>query len=106
MPEAQNAAAVLGHNYPNSKWYRSSYALLQKEGVKPQINSGSWLSQQMQKVIPGPASKPPPAEPTLPPQPEQIQPATPPVQQRVPPQDIPTASTTPRKGPMGLTRTF
>ncbi|MEZ5852143.1 MAG: outer membrane protein assembly factor BamD [Hyphomicrobiaceae bacterium] len=106
MPEAQNAAAVLGHNYPNSQWYKRSYALLQKEGVKPQINAGSWLSQQMQKVVPGPASKPPPPEQTLPPQPEQIQPGTPPAQQKVAPQDIPTASTTPRKGPMGLTRTF
>ncbi len=26
--EAQNIAAVLGHNYPGSKWYQASYALL------------------------------------------------------------------------------
>ena len=26
--EAQTAAAVLGHNYPNSQWYKDAYALL------------------------------------------------------------------------------
>lgn len=28
--EARKAAAVLGHNYPGSKWYERSYALLNK----------------------------------------------------------------------------
>ncbi len=28
MPEAQKSAAILGHNYPNSSWYKDSYALL------------------------------------------------------------------------------
>ena len=27
--EAQTAAAVLGHNYPDSQWYKDTYALLQ-----------------------------------------------------------------------------
>ena len=26
--EAQKTAAVLGHNYPNSDWYKDSYALV------------------------------------------------------------------------------
>ncbi|MFN0264285.1 outer membrane protein assembly factor BamD [Tepidamorphus sp. 3E244] len=43
--EAQTAAAVLGHNYPNSPWYKDSYTLLEKGGYKPEINSGSWLSR-------------------------------------------------------------
>jgi outer membrane protein assembly factor BamD len=43
--EAQTAAAVLGHNYPDSQWYRDSYALLQSGGLSPQENSGSWLSR-------------------------------------------------------------
>ena len=30
--EAQTAAAVLGHNFPDSKWYSHAYALLQKYG--------------------------------------------------------------------------
>ncbi len=32
--EAQKAAAVLGRNYPDSKWYRRAYALV-KEGTLP-----------------------------------------------------------------------
>ena len=36
IPEAQTAAAVLGYNYPDSKWYRNSFALLQKYGTRPQ----------------------------------------------------------------------
>ena len=31
--EAQTAAAVLGHNFPDSKWYKNAYALLRKHGV-------------------------------------------------------------------------
>ena len=43
--EAQAAAAVLGHNYPESQWYKDSYALLQSGGLEPRDNSGSWLSR-------------------------------------------------------------
>ncbi|MGD9914844.1 MAG: outer membrane protein assembly factor BamD [Rhizobiaceae bacterium] len=43
--EAQAAAAVLGHNYPDSQWYKDSYALLQKGGLEPRENAGSWLSK-------------------------------------------------------------
>ena len=43
IPEAQTAAAVLGYNYPDSKWYRNSFALLQKYGTRPQMNEGSWI---------------------------------------------------------------
>ncbi|HWK14269.1 MAG TPA: outer membrane protein assembly factor BamD, partial [Rhizobiaceae bacterium] len=43
--EAQAAAAVLGHNYPESQWYKDSYALLQTGGLSPRENSGSWLSR-------------------------------------------------------------
>ncbi|EJF89057.1 outer membrane assembly lipoprotein YfiO [Bartonella tamiae Th307] len=43
--EAQTAAAVLGQNYPESKWYLNAYNLLRKGGVSPQENSGSWISQ-------------------------------------------------------------
>ena len=42
--EAQTAAAVLGHNFPNSQWYKDAYSLLQGEGLSPQADSGSWLS--------------------------------------------------------------
>lgn len=43
--EAQTAAAVLGHNFPDSKWYHDSYALLEQGGLRPLENSGSWLSR-------------------------------------------------------------
>jgi outer membrane protein assembly factor BamD len=42
--EAQAAAAVLGHNYPESQWYKDAYKLLQSGGLSPQENRGSWLS--------------------------------------------------------------
>ena len=32
--EAQKAAAVLGRNYPGTKWYKRSYELVQKYGAK------------------------------------------------------------------------
>lgn len=44
-PEAQNAAAVLGHNFPNSPWYKDAYALLESDGLAPRGDSGSWLSR-------------------------------------------------------------
>ncbi|MCT7375021.1 outer membrane protein assembly factor BamD [Chelativorans salis] len=43
--EAQTAAAVLGHNYPESQWYKDSYALLQSGGLEPRENTGSWISR-------------------------------------------------------------
>ena len=45
VSEAQTAAAVLGHNFPESQWYKDSLALLKANGVAPQENSGSWISQ-------------------------------------------------------------
>lgn len=45
VSEAQTAAAVLGHNYPDSEWYQSSYKLLQTGGLEPRENKGSWLSR-------------------------------------------------------------
>jgi outer membrane protein assembly factor BamD len=38
--EAQTAAAVLGHNFPNSRWYKDAYSLLQKKGVLPENHGG------------------------------------------------------------------
>jgi outer membrane protein assembly factor BamD len=45
VPEAQTAAALLGHNFPDSEWYRDSYALLGKAGIVPAENKGSWISR-------------------------------------------------------------
>jgi outer membrane protein assembly factor BamD len=43
--EAQTAAAVLGHNYPASEWYKRAYDLLQKQRLSPEINQGSKLAK-------------------------------------------------------------
>ncbi|MGV1014865.1 MAG: outer membrane protein assembly factor BamD [Methyloceanibacter sp.] len=43
--EAQTAAAVLGHNFPDSKWYNHAYKLLAKSGVQPQKHEGSWITR-------------------------------------------------------------
>ena len=43
--EAQTAAAVLGHNFPQSQWYKDAYTLLASGGLAPREDSGSWLSK-------------------------------------------------------------
>ena len=42
--EAQMATAVLGHNFPGSKWYVDSYALLEERNLQPAQKDSSWLS--------------------------------------------------------------
>ena len=48
--EAQNSAAILGHNYPDSKWYKDAYVLLQSDGLAPRGDSDSWLSKAWKSV--------------------------------------------------------
>jgi len=48
--EAQTAAAVLGHNFPESEWYQDAYTLLQSDGLEPREDSGSWISRQWRKL--------------------------------------------------------
>jgi outer membrane protein assembly factor BamD len=45
VPEAQTAAAVLGHNFPDSQWYKDAFRLLQSGGVEPRENQDSWISR-------------------------------------------------------------
>jgi outer membrane protein assembly factor BamD len=53
VSEAQAAAAVLGHNYPDSQWYADSYALLQRGGVEPRENTGSWITRAGRRLLIG-----------------------------------------------------
>jgi outer membrane protein assembly factor BamD len=53
--EAQTAAAVLGHNFPDSKWYKDAYALLQSKGLEPREDTGSWMSRYLKKLT-GPST--------------------------------------------------
>ncbi len=50
--EAQTAAAVLGHNYPNSQWYKDAYSLLESGGIAPEENRESWISKAVRAVTP------------------------------------------------------
>jgi outer membrane protein assembly factor BamD len=45
LDEAQTAAAVLGHNFPDSPWYHDAYALLKGAGGAPNENKTSWISR-------------------------------------------------------------
>ena len=47
ITEAQTAAAVLGHNYPSSDWYKEAYDLLHQQGVEPKINPSSTLASAL-----------------------------------------------------------
>lgn len=49
--EAQTAAAVLGHNFPDSQWYADSYALLRTGGLEPRENKGSWISRAGARLV-------------------------------------------------------
>ena len=45
VSEAQTAAAVLGHNFPDSPWYADAYKLVKAGGFEPTENKGSWISR-------------------------------------------------------------
>jgi outer membrane protein assembly factor BamD len=45
IDEAQTSAAVLGHNFPESTWYKDAYQLVQSRGLQPAENKGSWISR-------------------------------------------------------------
>jgi outer membrane protein assembly factor BamD len=45
VSEAQTAAAILGHNYPNSEWYKDAYTLVSSDGKAPVASESSWLSK-------------------------------------------------------------
>ena len=45
VDEAQTSAAVLGHNFPDSRWYKDAHTLLTTRGLAPSENKGSWISR-------------------------------------------------------------
>lgn len=52
VSEAQTAAAVLGHNYPNSEWYQDAYQLVASGGEAPVANQESWISKAFSSLNP------------------------------------------------------
>lgn len=49
--EAETAAAILGHNFPDSPWYKDAYALLKSNGTEPRQDGGSWLSRTWKSTV-------------------------------------------------------
>lgn len=45
VAEAQTAAAILGHNFPHSQWYKDAYQLVSTDGRVPIENKTSWISR-------------------------------------------------------------
>jgi outer membrane protein assembly factor BamD len=50
VDEAQTAAAVLGHNFPDSVWYKHAYTLVKTGGFEPKENTGSWISKAFKGI--------------------------------------------------------
>jgi outer membrane protein assembly factor BamD len=78
--EAQTAAAVLGHNFPDSPWYKDAYNLVKKAGQEPNENKQSWISRAFSS--PSATPRPPAQQPAQPPSPPPPV-APPPVDQRI-----------------------
>jgi outer membrane protein assembly factor BamD len=53
VQEAQTAAAVLGHNFPESPWYQDAYNLVKGGGFEPKENRASWMSKAFSALVPG-----------------------------------------------------
>jgi outer membrane protein assembly factor BamD len=51
VKEAQTSAAVLGYNYPGSRWYMDAYGLLTENNVAPSENEESWISKAFRTVF-------------------------------------------------------
>ncbi len=53
--QAQQAASVLGHNYPGSTWYSDTYAMMQGQGVslpeKPDAKAGFNLIERIGNIF-------------------------------------------------------
>src|SRR5262249_59943319 len=56
VDEAQTAAAILGHNFPDSEWYHDAYALLQQNNLSPNENQSSWMSKAFKAITLGSTS--------------------------------------------------
>jgi outer membrane protein assembly factor BamD len=49
--EAQTSAAVLGYNYPGSRWYMDAYTLLTDQNIAPAEDKESWISRAYRAVF-------------------------------------------------------
>lgn len=51
--EARKVAAVLGYNYPGSKWYEYSYRLFDEQKLEEMINRKSWVDTTIETLFAG-----------------------------------------------------
>ena len=51
--EATRNGAVLGHNYPGSRWYQDAYVLLTNDGQRPNVEPGGEREGWLGRLIPG-----------------------------------------------------
>ncbi len=58
VEEAQTAAAVLGHNFPDSPWYKDAYTLVKTGGVRADREPGLLDQQGVQEGRAGLSSAP------------------------------------------------
>ncbi|MCB9991897.1 MAG: outer membrane protein assembly factor BamD [Rhodospirillales bacterium] len=49
--EATRVAAVLGHNYPGSKWYEDTYKLLDAEQRQQLLDDRDWLDKTVESLF-------------------------------------------------------
>jgi outer membrane protein assembly factor BamD len=49
--EALRVAAVLGHNYPGSKWYQESYKLMDPEQRQTILERRSWMDRTIESLF-------------------------------------------------------
>ena len=53
IEEAKSAGAVLGHNFPGSDWYSTSYAMLTESGAIVGGEKDAWFRRAYRQVIKG-----------------------------------------------------
>jgi outer membrane protein assembly factor BamD len=51
-PEATRVAAVLGHNYPGSKWYEETYDIMDDRARARILDKNSWTSRTLDSLNP------------------------------------------------------
>ncbi|MBG7615695.1 outer membrane protein assembly factor BamD [Brevundimonas sp. BAL450] len=51
--EATRNGAVLGHNYPGSRWYQDAYVLLTNDGQRPGVEPEGEREGWLRRLIPG-----------------------------------------------------
>ena len=45
--EAKRTAAVLGYNYPDNKWYKSTYSLVTASTQTPKAEQRGWIARMV-----------------------------------------------------------